>query len=70
MVAVFQCMRACGLPRRIELGGSGCCGIVRARCLPVSAWYGLGAGRKCATGCHARRWRGTGAGSKEVYDCG
>ena len=27
---------------------------------------GLAAGRKCATGCHGRRWRGTGAGSKEV----
>ena len=27
-------------------------------------WFG--GGRKCATGCHGRRWRGTGAGSKEV----
>ena len=52
--------------RRIEPGGSGCCAIVRVRCLPVSAWYGLAAGRKCAIGCHGRRWRGTGAGSKEV----
>ena len=37
-------MRACGSPRRIELGGSGCCAIVRARCLPVSSWYGLAGG--------------------------
>ena len=36
-------MRACGLPRWIAPGGSGCCAIVRARCLPVSAWYGLAA---------------------------
>ena len=28
-VAVFLCMRACGLQRRIVLGVSGCCDIVR-----------------------------------------
>ena len=37
-------MGARGSQRRIEPGGSGCCGIVRARCLPVSAWYGLAGG--------------------------
>ena len=42
-------MRACGSQRRIVLGVSGCCDIVRVRCLPVSGWYGREAGRRCAT---------------------
>ena len=54
-VAVFLCMRACGSQRRIGLGVSGCCDIVRVRCLPVSGWYGREAGRRCATGCSGRR---------------
>ena len=37
-VAVFLCMRACGSQGRIVLGVSGCCDIVRVRCLPVSGW--------------------------------
>ena len=38
-------MRACGSQRRIVLGVSGCCDIVRVRCLPVSGlvWAGGGA---------------------------
>ena len=50
-VAVFLCMRACGSQRRIVLGVSGCCDIVRVRCLPVSGWYGQEAGRRCAAVC-------------------
>ena len=71
-VAVFRCMRACGSQRRIVLGVSGCCDIVRARCLPVSGWYGREAGRRCATGCRGRYCRGTGLSSnnKELLNCG
>ena len=63
IVAGFQCMQACGAPRRLVLCGSGCCAIVRVGCLQVSDLYRLAAGRKCATGCHGRRCRGTGSGS-------
>ena len=47
-------MLACGSQRRIEPGASGCCDIVRVRCLPVSGWYGLEVGGRCATGCRGR----------------
>ena len=53
--ADYLCMRVCGSQRRIGLGVSGCCDIVRVRCLPVSGWYGREAGRRCATGCSGRR---------------
>ena len=66
--------RACGSQRRIVLGVSGCCDIVRVRSLPVSGWYGREAGRRCAIGCRGRRCRGTGLSSnnnnKDLLKCG
>ena len=51
-------MWACGSQQRIVLGVSDCYDIVRARCLPVSGWYGRGAGALLAAvggvgGAHA-----------------
>ena len=52
-------VRACGPQGRIVMGVSGCCDIVRVRCLPVS-------------GCRGRRCTGTGlsSGNKDLLSCG
>ena len=58
--ADFQCIRASGWQRRIAPGASGCCDIVRVRCLPRSGWCGREKGRRCASGCRGRCCKGTG----------